>query len=297
MASELPVVDQSKLTHHDDDNALHVCKTCANEFQGKFCNRCGERIMNPHDRSIFHFLESVFHTITHFDGKIFKNLKLILLKPGFISKKLSEGSRQPFMNPLSMFFVGNLIYFLFPIFQTFNTSFSSQLNSQPWKKSAKEIVIKKMRTENIGEEELALKYNAKSTTLSKLMLVIFIPLGAVVFSILNFKRSRYFADHLLMSMEFMCFVIFYCTLFIAYLLFGVYGIFKLLSLNLDPFNESFLLPVIMLSMFYFLYRSQRSFYGQKIIWAVVKSILVISAFGYLLDAYRFILFHVTINSI
>ena len=41
-----------------------VCKTCANEFVGKYCNRCGEKVVSPHDKSIMHFLEGVFHMIT-----------------------------------------------------------------------------------------------------------------------------------------------------------------------------------------------------------------------------------------
>jgi hypothetical protein len=224
---------------------------------------------------------------------------VILVNPGFLSKNLADGRRQPFMKPVSMFFVGNLIYFLFPVFQTFNTSFSAQLNTQFYSTAAREIVRQKMIRENVGEAEVKEKYNAKSATYSKLLLVLFVPMIAIVFGILNFKRSRYFADHILMALEFMCFLIFYCSLFYGYLLLGVHKTFQLLDVNLDPFaNENiFTLPVILILLLYFLYRSQRTFYEQKIHWAVLKSILVIFAFSFLLDAYRFILFHVTINII
>jgi hypothetical protein len=80
----------------------HVCKNCTNEFSGKFCNLCGEKIFSPYDRSVIHFLGDIVHLITHADGKILRNLKLMFFSPGLVSKNIASGRRQPFIKPISM---------------------------------------------------------------------------------------------------------------------------------------------------------------------------------------------------
>jgi hypothetical protein len=283
-----------------EENVLRTCKNCSNRFEGRFCNRCGEKVIEEHERSMLYFLEGVFHAITHVDGKIFRNLKLMLINPGFISKNYAEGVRQPFMKPIPMFFVANLIYFLFPFFNTFNTNLSSQINSQPYSSAIRPIVDKKEKEENISFESLQQKYNAKTSTLSKLMLIVFVPTLALVLAILNFGRQRYFADHILMGLEFMCFILFYiCILFggiLALVRFVAHYIHIDVSVILN--NEIIVVvPVALTMMMYFLFRSERTFYNQRIIWAILKSFVFVAALFWIMTGYRYMLFYVTINSI
>lgn len=258
-------------------------------------------MISQHDRSIIHFLEGVFHVITHVDSKIFKNLKLLITNPGFLSKNYAMGRRQPFMKPVPMFFVANLIYFLFPMFETFNTSFNSQLNAHPYSEMIRPIAEKKMAEKNLTADQLAEKYNAKTSTYSKLMLILLVPLFALVFAVMNFKRSRYFADHLLMGLEFMAFALFYCTIFMALLLqavaFILWNVFGYDPASLFNVEWMVVLPATMGLIVYFIYRSQRKFYQQKIWMAAVKSIVFVYLTIYVIYVYRFLLFHVTMSFI
>jgi hypothetical protein len=280
--------------NESEETTLTTCKNCSNRFNGKFCNRCGEKVIEDHERSILFFLEGVLHAITHAEGKIFRNLKYILINPGFISKNYVNGIRQPYMKLIPMFFVANLIYFLFLFFQTFNTNLSSQINSQSYSSMIRPIVEKKMAKENISFETLAIRYNTKTSSYSKLLLIVFVPAFAVVFAILNYKRERYFADHIIMSLEFMCFTLFYNTIFLGFIMNGIEHITRI------PMIEHELLitvPFIMLSTFYFLFRCERTFYQQKIVWAALKSIVFILASAYVVTGYRLLLFFVTINTV
>lgn len=280
---------------------LNVCKTCSNEFVGKFCNRCGEKVISQHDRSIIHFLEGVFHVITHVDSKIFKNLKLMITNPGILSKNYAMGRRQPFMKPVPMFFVANLIYFLFPIFETFNTSFNSQVTAQPYSEIVRPAMERKMKEKNLTFDQLAEKYNSKTATYSKLMLILLVPAFAVVFAIMNFKRSRFFADHLLMGLEFMSYQLFFNTILLsvlvqtfAFIALKVFGIDVTSVINAE---WKFILPVTIASILYFLYRSQRTFYEQKIWAAALKAGVFLYLTMYVIYFYRFVLFHVTMSFI
>src|SRR5262245_5138752 len=115
-----------------DEQLVRSCKNCGHEFQGRYCNRCGEKVVERYERTILHFLDNVFNAFTFIDGKFWKSFTSMLLKPGAMSRDIVEGKRQPYMKPVAFFFVGNVIYFLFPIFQTFNTNLSAQMNYMPY---------------------------------------------------------------------------------------------------------------------------------------------------------------------
>ena len=279
---------------------VHVCVTCGNEFAGKFCNRCGEKIVSQHDRTIMHFLGEVFHMITHADGKLFRNLRLILVNPGMLSKNFSIGKRQPFMKPVAMFFVGNLIYFILPFFQTFTTTLYNQVHSHPYGPMIENTIEKKLEEKHLTYPELEKIYNQKTVGYSKLIMIILVPMFASVYALLNLRKGKLFADHLLMGLEYTCYTIFYNTIFLSVFLAIVYGIFSLLGIDINPFFQSewnFIMPLIFLSIVYFIYRSQRTFYNDKIFPAVVKAGIFLFMMIPVLYLYRFILFHVTIFKI
>lgn len=291
---------ETKTTPDTETASIHVCKNCSNRFEGNYCNQCGEKVIDHHDRSIIHFLEGIFHIITHADAKLFRNLRLMLLKPGFLSKNFIEGIRQPYMKPIPMFFVGNLIYFLFPVFDTFTTSLTSQRQFQPYSEMVQTMVERKIEAKGITFEAFEEKYNTKTSSLSKMMLILFVPALAVVFSILNFRKSSYFADHLLISLEFMTYMIFYNTVILGFLVYGASIVTEWIGWDTRYiFNNevALILPLTILSTLYFLVRAERTFYNQKWIWAVVKSVLIVGSMFYVLVGYRFILFHVTFNTI
>jgi hypothetical protein len=279
---------------------VNVCVTCSNEFVGKFCNRCGEKVISQHERSIMHFLEGTFHMFTHVDGKIFKNLKWILIRPGYVSKNFAIGRRQPFMKPIAMFFVANLIYFVLPVFQTFTTTLNSQRYSHPYSSLIEDRIETKMKQKGMTFEELSEVYNTKTTGHSKLLLILVVPMYAVVFALANINKKKLFADHLLISLEFMCYILFYCTIFLSFVLAAFISLSQLLGANLNQFfsNEgNFLVPFIACAIIYFIYRAERIFYEEKIVWAGMKAAAFVFLTMWVIYVYRFILFHITISLI
>ena len=104
----------------------HICKNCGNHFIGYYCNICGEKVLGKEDRSFRAFLNSIFLALTLADSRFLKGLWLMVAKPGFLSNEFSEGRKVKYIKPLSIFFLLNLIYFLFPVIQLFNASLRPQ---------------------------------------------------------------------------------------------------------------------------------------------------------------------------
>ncbi len=91
--------------------------SCAATLQGKFCHDCGEKAFDPHDHSLKHFVAEGFHTFTHLDSKFLQSLKLLLSKPGVLTREYLAGRKKHFMKPLAIFIIANLLFFLFIYFQ------------------------------------------------------------------------------------------------------------------------------------------------------------------------------------
>jgi Protein of unknown function (DUF3667) len=266
----------------------HTCKSCGNEFIGSYCNLCGEKILHASDRSFKKLLSNILITITFADSKFIKTLWLILRRPGFISKEFAEGRRIKYLQPLSLFFVLNLIYFLFPLIQLFNASLNTQLGT-PLAKFYKGIVIKKAVAMDMDLASFSLVYNLKTVTLAKLMVMVFVVISSLPLNILYRKRNRYFTDHVGYMVELACF-----NLFLNAIALTVLAKFLGAGKYLDELTLTF---IFIATNLYFIVRSSHEFYAEKGWRLVIKSILMVLFLKVSLEIYRAVLFFATIWSL
>lgn len=277
------------------DYALNrTCLTCATAFAGRYCPRCGERVIEPDDRSFKHFLSGVFNAFTFIDGKFFRSLKMLLLNPGALSRDIVQGIRQPYMKPIAFFFVGNFIYFLVPIFQTFNTNLYAQMNLFRYNQFAQGWVNKHLAASGSSLEQFSVIYNQASEGWSKLLLIVLVLLFFPLTTLINYTRRNYLSDHLAFSLEFSTYVIFIPTILLAFLLYFIYWIASWFGLDLNfMFYDDSLTKLAIGVLLYFFIRAPRTFY-QFPWWRVIVNIpLHLLATVIMLECYRFILFTVT----
>jgi len=266
----------------------HTCKSCGNEFIGSYCNLCGEKVLHAVDRSFKMLLSNILITITFADSKFIKTLWLILRKPGFISREFAEGRRIKYLQPLSLFFVLNLVYFLFPVIQLFNASLNTQLGT-PLAQFYKGIVISKAVNMNMDLASFSLVYNLKTVTLAKLMVMVFVVISSLPLNILYRKRNRYFTDHVGYGVELACF-----NLFLNAIVLSVFAKF----LGVGKYLDELTLTIIFITTnLYFVVRSSHEFYAEKSWRLVIKSILMVLFLKVSLEIYRSVLFFATIWSL
>ena len=268
---------------------IQTCKSCGHSFEGIYCNVCGEKVLLPHDRSFKKFLSNILVAITFADNKIVQTLWLTIVDPGFISREFAEGRRVKYLKPLSLFFVLNLIYFLFPLIQLFSASINTQLLS-PYREVVKEMVALKMNAMNIHDiQSFSLIYNLKTTGLAKLMVMVFVILASLPLNILYRKKNRFFTDHVGYLVELACFNLFVNAIFLTVIV-------KLFGLG-HYLDETTLASIFMATNLYFLLRSGITFYEQDSWTLFLKSILMILVLKAALEAYRAILFFITMWSL
>ena len=113
-----------------------------------------------------------------------------MFSPGQLSQDWSEGKRVRYMRPIALFLLGNLIYFLFPIFQIFVTSLNVQLQ-MPYAEflELSVRVEQKILELNLTQEAFEREFGATSDANSRLMLIVLIPMYALLFALVGGKTK------------------------------------------------------------------------------------------------------------
>jgi hypothetical protein len=276
-----------------DYTILRDCLNCGSGFAGQYCSRCGERVLVEDDRSFKHYLSDLFNAFTFIDGKFFRSIKSLILDPGKMSSSVSSGIRQPYMKPIAFFFVANFIYFLFPIFNTFNTPLEVQLDSL-YADLAGKMVQNHLAATGQTMEEFKVVYNATSTGWSKLLLCLLIVYIFPLVCLINFSRRVYVLDHLTYSVELITFILFVPTILLGFTLLAIIRVFAFVGIDVAVIGrDTYAVPIVVISFIYFYIRSLRTFYKFSTKRVVLNTFLLLASTYVLVPIYRFTLFLVT----
>jgi Protein of unknown function (DUF3667) len=87
------------------------CLNCQTTVIGRYCHVCGQENLEPKE-TVWHLVQHFFNDITHFDGKFFSTVGLLLRKPGFLPAEYMAGRRMSYLNPIRMYVFTSAIFFL-----------------------------------------------------------------------------------------------------------------------------------------------------------------------------------------
>jgi hypothetical protein len=89
------------------------CASCGNAVAGGYCSRCGEEVLDPAKLTLRYFLtHTVVHELLSLDGKIWRTLRLLLFRPGFLALEYAAGRRRDYVNPVRVLLVAIIVYVL-----------------------------------------------------------------------------------------------------------------------------------------------------------------------------------------
>ena len=71
---------------------------------------CGQD-SEEHLDSVLHLVKHFFEDITHYDGKLWKTVKPLLIRPGFLTQEYIKGKRASYLHPVRMFIFLNFVFF------------------------------------------------------------------------------------------------------------------------------------------------------------------------------------------
>ena len=93
-----------------------ACANCAAPLTGSFCGQCGQRAhLHRTVGAVFH---EFLHGITHFDGKAWTTLPILLFRQGKVIRSYIEGHRARYIAPVPLFLL--VVFLIFFVFSFFN---------------------------------------------------------------------------------------------------------------------------------------------------------------------------------
>jgi Protein of unknown function (DUF3667) len=278
-----------------DVEAIRTCKVCNTTFQGRFCSVCGEKVTEPYERSILHFFDNLLNAFTFLDGKFLSSLKLLLSNPGQLSRNIADGKRVPYMKMVSLFFVANFFYFLFPVFDSYNSSLDTQMNYLgDHSIQATEIVKQKIEEEKIDFKDFQKEYHSQSTNLSKLLIVLLVFAFTTTLVVVNYSRQNFFSDHLLFAFEFYSFNLIVNSVVLPNVFLILIKLGRAFDLDFSIIlADEFFTILAYLLIGYFVFRAERTLYHQKWYWALPKTLLLLYLLRWSIYYYRIVLFYFT----
>lgn len=297
MSSEVQVV-YDRIAENEPNQLIdgpdRTCKSCGHSFKGLYCNLCGEKVLETKDRTFRSFLQNILLALTFADNKFVKTWWLIVRNPGFISKEYVEGRRVNYIKPLQVFFVLNLIYFLFPLLQLFNTSLRTQLYLRTHSKLVQSMVYSKVGKDPLVLRGYELMYNEKSTGLAKLLIIVFVVVAAVPMALIYRKRNRFFTDHVTLAVELTAFNLAVNAIALSLFLMLTNAVLHWTHLGWEKYLDDTTLTIIfILTNSYFLFAAGRTFYHQRGKMLLLKIVLGLLGLFVALEVYRLILFLIT----
>jgi hypothetical protein len=278
--------------------APHICKNCNRPFTGKYCNHCGEKLFSEKDKSVWHFFEEGLHFITHFEGTFFNTIKKIFTRPGQLSVDYCNGKRKTYFKPLSLFLLLVVLYLLFPVFEGLNMRLYYHTHHDLYGKYAMQKAMSVLIETKWTDQHLAEAFHQKSEKVSKFLLLILLPLTALFFWALTFRRRKYFFDQMVFSAEINSMYLLWGFLLLPILLFLARKI-AYLTTHSDFRVEDWLLGVITYVLLcIYTGIGARRFYKLSIWQSIGFALLFYIAHLIIVQyIYKFILFFIVIHQI
>ena len=278
--------------------ATHTCKNCNQHFTGKYCNRCGEKVYDEKDKSVVHLFEEGLHFITHFDGTFFNTIRKIFTRPGQLSVDYCSGKRKTYFKPLSLFLLLVVLYLIFPFFEGLNMKVYYHTRHIFYGRYASRQVAAILAEKHITSMQLETLFHQKSEKISKFLLLILLPLTALFFWLLTYRKRKYFFDQMVFSAEINCMYLLWGFLLLPLVLFLAEKISLLLTGHYFNTDDSVLGIISYVVLCTYAGIGAKRFYKIKTWQSVGFAVLFYIAHIIIVQfIYKFILFYLAIHQI
>lgn len=184
-----------------------TCANCATPLAGEWCHACGQKRLRPEDRRLRAIAGEFVAAVTELDGRFLATLKGFLAGPGRMAADYLAGARRRYLSPVTLFLLANLVYFVAPPLTDFAPSLADHVTLQPYSGVAAAMVDARLADRDVSVEDYAKDFEARQDHLARSLIILHVPFLAAGLALLHFRRGRPFADHVLVALYAMAFVL------------------------------------------------------------------------------------------
>jgi hypothetical protein len=247
-----------------DSPSLTPCTNCGGA-SSDYCVRCGERQPGHHDLSVAHFAHDVVHEFVHLDSKLFRTLRDIVAKPGFLAAEYFAGRKSRYIPPLRLFLTLFALQFLaFTFYQPAAVYTIASMKKLDTAGALTRLIDKRAAKLHLTREEAEERIDERWHKNYSLLQLLNIAGVAVVLKVLH--RKRYFAEHLVFAAHFLAFS--YIVLLVI-----DWPIYAVAGFHPGPLQKTVSAVTIGIQLVY-LFIAQRRFYSGGGVPTAIKTVLL-----------------------
>ena len=224
-----------------------ACGNCGAPLGGAFCAQCGQKRLSQADRTLGHLLAEGFRKVTDLDGTFLRSLRLLLFRPGLLSREYMDDRRVRYASPISLFLLANVLYFVAPAMSDFNLPFADQVPGamavqsrdpaaplpeaararlierqggqlhSPWTQHLvqRKLAARQARDPAYDLHRLATDYNREAAVVGKVLIVAHVPIIALALALVYWRRRRLFVEHTVVALHQFTFLLLFAQLLLA----------------------------------------------------------------------------------
>jgi len=278
------------------------CPSCGAATLGHFCGNCGEKEVSEEDYALRHYLVEMVAGITLLESKFLRSVWLAVTKPGYLSAEHFRGRRIRYTRPLQLFIFLNVVYyFSITLFSasTFTTPLATQLHMNNYYPAyAAARVDHKLQREQISYEALERKYNQRTSVLSKTTIFLLIPMFAVLFYTLFFKKRKYLVEHIVVATHFWSFNLILLGVLLPAVSLLLIWFAQRVNLSAAYVTDDGLVSaVLQVALGVYLFLMFRRCYAVTRWYSTLVAASIAWSFFHIVWLYRFFLFELTMGSV
>lgn len=191
------------------DAAADACPSCGTTLRGPYCHVCGEHRRTSDDLSLRAFAADSVREVFDADSRLWRSLRALVADPGRLTREWAAGRRRPWISPLRLFLIINIVYFLSQSitgFNTFTTPLELHLTGMPHAALARTMVRERMADTEEDYNLFRARFDAAAETHAKTLVVVLVPFFALAVALLEVRRRRPLAVHLVFALHAIAFV-------------------------------------------------------------------------------------------
>lgn len=178
--------------------APSACTNCAAPLHGAWCSACGEKQPDAQDWSLAGLAHEAVHTFTNVDGTLWRTLRTLVVEPGLLTADYFAGRKTRYMRPMALFIALNVVFFVIqPRVGLFNWRYDTYARVE-----SRQARMEARRAElELSPAKFRERFDASLNDKKRSMLLVEIPLFALAVAVVQLRRRRPLAQHVVFAIH------------------------------------------------------------------------------------------------
>lgn len=274
--------------------AFWTCPGCGATVATRYCPRCGEEPVPPRDLTLHGLAEKIFHAFTSIDAKLLRTARVLLRRPGELTRAWVAGVRRPYVAPFQLFLIANVFFFTVQWAtgeNVFSSTLDSHLHHQDWSALAQSALSERLAETHRTYAEYEPTFNhAVALNAKSLILLMTVPF-ALLLPLVFLRERRPFMAHVVFSLHFYAYLLLvFCVALAAGKLSQLLGFGGIEA----PVVDKVISIALGLLAGVYLARAIGTAYGTSGVRRAVQAVALVVTIAVLVLGYRFALFFITL---